>query len=442
MGGLPKDHHPPQATHRLTRKLLTLSLYALLPLALLHFYFFPRPLPTPPIQTHLTTSVTNYPSLSPPAGGPSPHRGRAPAQCDYSVGRWVRAAGGPLYNGTSCAIIKDGQNCMAHGRPDTGYLHWRWRPRGCTLPPFDPDAFLPLLRGRHLAFVGDSMARNQLESLLCLLATASPPDLIYHDGQDNKFRRWRFPSHDATVSVFWSPFLVRGLEKSPAAGLDHNELYLDAVDERWASELGSIDMVVLSVGHWFLHPAVYYEKAGDLVLGCHYCPQLNHTEVGFYGVYRKAFRTALHAALTRHVGDRGRLVVVTTFSPAHFEGEWDKAGACPKTEPYAEGERAVEGMDAEMRRAQLEEVAAAAKKAKAAGVVAVEAVDVTGMALMRPDGHPGPYMYAFPFAGGVPERVQNDCVHWCLPGPIDAWNEVLLQVARRWAAPLGSGAPP
>ncbi|CAN0925583.1 Xyloglucan O-acetyltransferase 1 [Linum grandiflorum] len=50
---------------------------------------------------------------------------------------------------------------------------------------------------------------------------------------------------------------------------------------------------------------------------------------------------------------------------------------------------------------------------------------------MRPDGHPGAYMHPFPFANGVRERVQNDCVHWCLPGPVDTWNEILLQVMKR-----------
>ncbi|MQM01048.1 hypothetical protein Taro_033793, partial [Colocasia esculenta] len=434
---LPKDHHPPPPTHFPARKLVSRSVYALLPLAFLHFYFFPRPLASP----HIATTAPVFPTLSTTASPPqrrpravSPAAAAAataPPHCDLFAGQWVKAAREPLYDGSSCATIKDGQNCMAHGRPDTGYLHWRWQPRGCTLPPFDAAAFLRRLRGRHLAFVGDSMARNQLESLLCLLATAAPPELVYRDGEDNKFRRWRFRSYNATISVFWSPFLVRGVEKSAASGLDHNELYLDAVDVRWASELWSIDVVVLSVGHWFLHPAVFYEKGGEVVVGCHYCPKLNHTEVGFYGVYRKAFRTALNAAATdTGGGGRSRYVVVTTFSPSHFEGEWDKAGACPKTEPYAE--KTVEGMDAEMRRVQLEEVAAARRRAPA--VVAVEALDVTGLALLRADGHPGPYMYANPFADGVPERVQNDCVHWCLPGPIDAWNEIFLEMVRRWAA--------
>jgi len=101
-----------------------------------------------------------------------PAPARAPP-CDYSDGEWVPDARSPLYNGTNCGIIKDGQNCMAHGRPDTGYLYWRWRPRRCDLPAFSPEAFLSWLRNKHLAFVGDSLARNQAESLLCLLAVRS-----------------------------------------------------------------------------------------------------------------------------------------------------------------------------------------------------------------------------------------------------------------------------
>uniref|UniRef100_A0A0A9HQF3 Trichome birefringence-like C-terminal domain-containing protein n=1 Tax=Arundo donax TaxID=35708 RepID=A0A0A9HQF3_ARUDO len=42
-------------------------------------------------------------------------------------------------------------------------------------------------------------------------------------------------------------------------------------------------------------------------------------------------------------------------------------------------------------------------------------------------------MHPLPFAGGERERVPNDCVHWCLPGPIDTWNEILLQFVKRWA---------
>jgi xyloglucan O-acetyltransferase len=62
----------------------------------------------------------------------------------------------------------------------------------------------------------------------------------------------------------------------------------------------------------------------------------------------------------------------------------------------------------------------------------IDALDVTKLALMRPDGHPGPYMNPDPFTDGYKEKVQNDCVHWCLPGPIDSWNEIFLEIVKRW----------
>ncbi|XP_054793491.1 LOW QUALITY PROTEIN: xyloglucan O-acetyltransferase 1-like [Prosopis cineraria] len=380
-----------------------------------------------PPSLHLIT----IPSLSSPSPPSSSAGESLISSCDYFNGKWVRDRRGPLYNGTTCGTIKEGQNCIAHGRPDLGYLYWRWKPTQCNLPRFEPLAFLQLLKNKHLAFVGDSMARNQLESLLCLLATASTPNLVYRNGEDNKFRRWLFSSHNVSLSVYWSPFLVKGIEKS-SRGPNHNKLYLDIVDERWAGEMGQMDMIVLSIGHWFLHPAVYYEA--DSVLGCHYCPGLNHTEIGFFDVLRKALRTALNSIIEKKSAKGEAIdVTVTTFSPAHFEGEWDKAGACPKTKPYRKGEKELEGMDSDMRKIEMEEVGAAKEKAlnKYKGF-RLEALDVTKLALMRPDGHPGPYMHAFPFANGVQERVQNDCVHWCLPGPIDTWNEIFLEMVKKW----------
>ncbi len=350
--------------------------------------------------------------------------------CDYTTGKWVPDKLGPLYNGTTCGTIKDGQNCITHGRLDLDYLYWRWKPKQCNLPRFEPNTFLQLIRNKHIAFVGDSMARNQLESLLCMLSTASLPKLVYKDSEENKFRRWHFPSHNANISIYWSPFLVKGIEKSNF-GPNHNKLYLDHVDERWASDLDHINLIVLSIGHWFLHPAVYFE--GDSVLGCHYCPGLNHTEIGFYDVLRKAFKTTLKTIAERRGSNgNGIDVVVTTFSPSHFEGDWDKAGACPKKQPYNEGEKQLEGMDADMRKIEVEEVDAAKDNGKQFAKFRLEALDVTKLSLMRPDGHPGPYMHPFPFANGVTDRVQNDCVHWCLPGPIDTWNEILLQVLKKW----------
>ncbi|KAK4261277.1 hypothetical protein QN277_004299 [Acacia crassicarpa] len=428
----------------LTKKFLPWTLYILLPFALLRLFFSPLPFLPPPDSNLPHASLLTIPSLSPPPPPPPSSSSDFTAEeagakqasispCDYFNGKWFRDRRGPLYNDTTCSTIKHGRNCIAHGRPDLSYLYWRWKPTQCNLPMFDPQAFLQLLINKHLAFVGDSMARNQLESLLCLLSSASTPNLVFQNGEDSKFRRWIFPSHNLTLSIYWSPFLVKGIEKSSEQ--NYNKLYLDIVDERWASELGQMDLVVLSIGHWFLLPAVYYEF--DSVLGCHYCPGMNHTEIGFYEVLRKAFRTALNNIIERKSAKGEAIdVTVTTFSPSHFEGEWDKAGACPKTKPYRKGEKELEGMDSDMRKVEIEEVEAAKEKAKNYKYEGfrLEALDVTKLALMRPDGHPGPYMNPFPFANGGhnQERVQNDCVHWCLPGPIDTWNEIFLEMVKKW----------
>ncbi|XP_050236469.1 xyloglucan O-acetyltransferase 1 [Mercurialis annua] len=406
----------PTKDHSLTKKFLPWTFYTIIACVLLRLYYHPLLISSSPPSLSLSPSTSELEKAS-------------EYPCDYSNGNWVHEDRGPLYNTTACGTtIKQAQNCIAHGRPDTGYLYWRWRPRTCNLPRFEPNQFLNLFRNKHLAFIGDSMARNQLESLLCMLSTVSDLNLVYTNGEDNKFRRWYFDSHNVTVSVYWSPFLVQGVEKS-SSGPNHNKLYLDQVDERWGGDLEGFDLIVLSVGHWFLHPAVYYE--GGSVLGCHYCPGLNHTEVEFYDILRKALKTTLKT-ITERRGGKGIDVIVTTFSPSHFEGDWDKFGACPKTKPYNEEERLLEGMDAEMRKIELEEVEVAKMNALQFDKVRFEALDVTKLSLLRPDGHPGPYMYPFPFANGIGERVQNDCVHWCLPGPIDTWNEILVEVIKKW----------
>jgi hypothetical protein len=346
--------------------------------------------------------------------------------CDYSNGKWVHDNGVPLYNGTTCKIQKT-QNCIMNGRPDSSYLHWRWKPSECHLPIFEPNTFLKLINNLHIAFVGDSLARNQIESLICLLSTSSKPKRVHHIGS----RKWYFPSHNANLSFYWSPFLVKG-DQRKKKGPNYNIIYLDHVNERWARDIDQMDLIVLSFGHWFMVPSIYYE--GDYVIGCLKCHEfkLNYSNIGFYDPMRKALRTTLDTIIERKVAKgNGIDVIVRTFSPSHFEGDWNKGGTCSKSEPYEYGEKKLEGVDDEIRKVEIEEVESAKAKVKQFGGVRFEVLDVTKLALLRPDGHPSAYMNPFPFANGVSKHVQNDCVHWCLPGPIDTWNEIFLEIMKK-----------
>lgn len=95
-------------------------------------------------------------------------------KCDLSIGKWVRnPSRKPYYTNSSCYWIIPQHNCLKFGRPETEYLNWRWKPDGCELAPFDPVQFLNLVRGKSMAFVGDSVSRNQMQSLLCILSSVS-----------------------------------------------------------------------------------------------------------------------------------------------------------------------------------------------------------------------------------------------------------------------------
>uniref|UniRef100_J3MCR5 Trichome birefringence-like C-terminal domain-containing protein n=1 Tax=Oryza brachyantha TaxID=4533 RepID=J3MCR5_ORYBR len=170
---------------------------------------------------------------------------------------------------------------------------------------------------------------------------------------------------------------------------------------------------------------------GRWVVGVHAHPELNHTEIGFTSPYREAFRMALERLAS---DGRRRTVVLGTFAPPHFEGKpiFDPT-ACTKTEPYKEGEKELGSIETEMRTIVFEEAAAAAERDAGGGTTTMRIAvqDVTRLASMRPDGHPGPYMHRDPFARGVPERMQTDCLHSCLPGPVDTFNEILLQILER-----------
>lgn len=90
--------------------------------------------------------------------------------CDVFTGEWVPNPDAPYYTNRTCWAIHEHQNCMKYGRPDTDFLKWKWKPDGCEMQVLNPFQFLDIVRGKSLAFVGDSVGRNQMQSMICLLS--------------------------------------------------------------------------------------------------------------------------------------------------------------------------------------------------------------------------------------------------------------------------------
>ncbi|KAJ0043663.1 hypothetical protein Pint_18845 [Pistacia integerrima] len=333
--------------------------------------------------------------------------------CDIFSGRWIPyPEGPPYYSNESCRSIMDQHNCMKFGRPDKEFMNWRWKPNECELPLFNPAQFLELVRGKSMAFIGDSVAY--------------PEDISHKYSLDsNYFKRHFYADYRFTVANFWSPFLVKSSNADNGHSLNGLlNLYLDEADEAWVNEVENFDYVIVSAGQWFFRPLIFYEKRQ--VIGCHICDINNMTAIAKYYGYRMAFRTAFRTlqSLKNYKGT----TFLRTFSPAHFEnGDWDKGGNCVRKRPFTSQEMKLNGDTMEFYSTQVEELRAAEKQ----GRLKFRLLDTTEIMLLRPDGHPNKY-------GQSPHKnvTVNDCVHWCLPGPIDAWNEFLLYVMKtedqRW----------
>ncbi|EOA22444.1 hypothetical protein CARUB_v10003090mg [Capsella rubella] len=391
----------------------------------------PKSSPIPAPLNHLSlrhrNSSSNQISSSDDHSSPvttSPARTRIrddEQKCDLFSGEWVPNEEAPYYTNMTCWAIHDHQNCIKYGRPDTGFMRWRWKPDSCDLPIIDPQVFLEMVRGKAMGFVGDSISRNQVQSLLCLLSRVEYPEDI-SPSPNTDFKVWNYTSYNFTLHAMWSPFLVKSTKLDPTDPKSNFfNLYLDEYDTEWTSQLDYLDYLVISSGHWFYRPVIFYENRQ--ISGCQYCGLPNTTELPLDYGYRKALRISLKAILEKFKG----LAFLRTFSPQHFEGgPWNKGGDCVRTRPYRRNETIAEGADLKVHDIQLEEFRAAEEEGRKKKGLRLQLMDMTQAMLLRPDGHPGRYGHL----QNAEVTLRNDCIHWCLPGPIDNWNDILLQMMK------------
>ncbi|CAH8275402.1 unnamed protein product [Arabidopsis lyrata] len=356
----------------------------------------------------------------------------AEPECDLYQGSWFYDPGGPLYTNNSCPVLTQMQNCQGNGRPDKGYENWRWKPSQCDLPRFDARKFLELMKGKTLAFIGDSVARNQMESMLCLLWQVETPV----NRGSRKMQRWYFKSSSVMIARIWSSWLVHQFnEKFDYAPEGVTKLKLDLPDERIMEAIPKFDVVVLSSGHWFAKQSVYILKE-EIVGGQLWWPDkskpMKVNNVDAFGI---SVETILKSMAT-HPNYSG-LTIVRTFSPDHYEGgAWNTGGSCTgKEEPILPGKLVKNGFTEIMHEKQATGYNLAVEKVAENLKLKLKLMDITEAFGYRHDGHPGPYRSPDPNKitkrGPDGRPPPQDCLHWCMPGPVDTWNEMVLELIRR-----------
>ncbi|KAL2325195.1 hypothetical protein Fmac_024253 [Flemingia macrophylla] len=352
------------------------------------------------------------------------------AGCDLYHGNWIHDPLGPLYTNNSCPVLTQMQNCQGNGRPDKDYENWRWKPFPCDLPRFDPKKFLELMRGKTLAFIGDSVARNQMESMLCILWQVEEPK----NRGNRHMQRYYFRSASVMIIRIWSSWLVK-LTSEPfdyaPAGVD--KLHLDAPDEKLMEHIPNFDVVVLSSGHWFAKQSVYILN-NEIVGGQLWWPdksrQMKVDSVKAYGISVETILTAI-GTIPNYAG----LTIVRSYSPDHYEGgAWNTGGSCTgKVKPLALGELVENVHTNIMHEQQVTGFHRAMKRVTNKSKLRL--MDITEAFQFRHDGHPGPYRSPDPNKitkrGPDGRPPPQDCLHWCMPGPVDTWNELVFEIIRR-----------
>ncbi|WOG91124.1 hypothetical protein DCAR_0310372 [Daucus carota subsp. sativus] len=335
--------------------------------------------------------------------------------CDYSNGNWVRDENysNRLYT-EECPFLDPGFRCRRNGRSDVDYLNWRWQPKGCHLPRFNATDFLERSRNGRIVFAGDSIGRNQWESLICMLAQGvSNISTIYEEhgipiSKHKGFLSMRFQDYNLTVEYYREPFLVviGHLPKNAPEGV-RGFIKVDKLhwfSTRWTTA----DVLVFNTGHW-------WNEDKTVKMGFYFG---ENESINMTMDITEAFQRSIEtwkSWVMRSLDPEASHVFFRSYSPVHYrDGTWNEGGHCDsntspetnysKLEPETSNNLFVSNVIKQIEN----------KRRKA------YFLNITYLTELRNDGHP-----SFHREPGTPVDAPQDCSHWCLPGIPDTWNQII-----------------
>ncbi|KAL6998454.1 Protein trichome birefringence-like 34 [Sarracenia purpurea var. burkii] len=344
----------------------------------------------------------------------------ATSHCNLFSGKWVFDNGKSYYREKECRFMSDQLACEKFGRQDLSFQNWRWKPHSCDLPRFNATALLERLRNKRLVFVGDSLNRNQWVSMVCLVDSFIPPGLksMHTNGSLITFMS---TEHNASIEFYWAPLLVESNSDDPVRHRLADRIIRAHAIEKHARHWTHADILVFNSYLWWRAPNLM------VTWGSFENPEgLISKEVEMLRSYEMALQT-WSDWLEINVNRTKTQLFFMSMSPTHERGEeWGGAtgqNCYNETEPIFKEGYGGSGSDPKMM--HIVEMAIGGLKRRGLNV---KMLNITQLTEYRKDGHPS--IYRKQWEALTEEQLSNptsyaDCIHWCLPGVPDVWNELL-----------------